>query len=351
MSYRLSELVDRFGGEWLGSDVVVSQVASLENADSSHISFLSNPKYRKQLSTSRAGAIIVEASLRDAITVPRIVCANPYLYFAKVSSLLNPRGRPAPGIHPSAVIHSSAVVDASAHIGPHVSIGEGVVVGADCILHPGVQLAAYVQLGSGCELHANVVIYQDCILGNRVTLHSGAVIGADGFGLAWDADHWFKIPQIGRVLIGDDVEIGASTTVDRGALNDTIIEEGAKLDNQIQIGHNVVIGAHSALAGCVGVAGSTRIGRYCTFGGSAMILGHLDIADKVNVMAGTLVGKSIRQAGTYTGWYPVQKHEDWLTNASHLRHLDALAKRVKELEIKIAQLDTQGEHNKEGDKP
>jgi UDP-3-O-[3-hydroxymyristoyl] glucosamine N-acyltransferase len=190
-----------------------------------------------------------------------------------------------------------------------------------------------------CLLYANVTIYHDCVIGDRVILHAGAVIGADGFGIAMEAGRWHKIPQIGRVCIGDDVEVGANTTIDRGALDDTVIEEGVKLDNQIQIGHNCRIGAHTAIAGCAGIAGSTRIGRYCRIGGSAMIGGHLEIADHVEIGGATAVPKSILKPGTYTAVYPMSTHQDWLKNAAHIRHLDALAARVRDLERRLADLE------------
>ncbi|GAB3266877.1 UDP-3-O-(3-hydroxymyristoyl)glucosamine N-acyltransferase [Chitinimonas naiadis] len=339
MTYRLSDFTARLGGDLIGEDVLIRQVATLEAAQADELGFLANPKYRKQLAASSAGAVVVGPDAQDLTDKPRIVVKNPYLYFARVSSLLNPPRRPAAGIHPSAVIAADAQVAANASIGPFVTIGANAIIGSDVVIEAGCRIGAEVAIGEGGWLHPNVVVYHDCHIGRRVTIHSGAVIGADGFGNAWDGEGWYKIPQIGRVLIGDDVEIGASTTVDRGALGDTVLEDGVRLDNQIQIGHNVHIGKHTAMAGCVGVAGSTRIGAYCTFGGSAMILGHLEIADRANIMAGTLIGKSILKAGTYVGQYPVQSHEDWLANASHLRRLDAMAKRLKELERKIGRQD------------
>ncbi|PHV13121.1 UDP-3-O-(3-hydroxymyristoyl)glucosamine N-acyltransferase [Chitinimonas sp. BJB300] len=342
--YRLSDFVARFGGELLGTDVAIRQVAALETAKSDEIGFLANPKYAKQLGNTTAGAVVLSTKSRASTDKPRIVVADPYLYFARISTLLNPPARPASGVHPSAVLAAGVMVDATAHIGPFVSVGEGSHIGANCILEAGCRVGSDVVLGDGTWLHANVVVADRSQLGQRVIVHPGAVIGSDGFGNAWTGEGWFKIPQIGRVLIGDDVEIGAATSIDRGALGDTIIEDGVRLDNQIQIAHNVHIGKHTAMAGCVGVAGSTRIGAYCTFGGSAMILGHLEIADRVNIMAGTLVGKSILKAGTYVGQYPVQSHEDWLANASHLRRLDAMAGRLKQIERRVGRDDAeQGE--------
>ncbi|HEY9102104.1 UDP-3-O-(3-hydroxymyristoyl)glucosamine N-acyltransferase [Chitinimonas sp.] len=339
MSFRLSDFVAKLGGELVGDDLAIRQVAALETARADELGFLANPKYRKQLADSAVGAVVLAPEASELTDKPRIVVKNPYLYFAKVSALLNPPVRPDNGVHPSAIVAPDASLADDVSIGPYVTIGAGARIGSGTVIEAGCRIGAGVEIGEGGWLYPNVVIYHGCQLGQRVTIHSGVVIGADGFGNAWDGEAWFKIPQIGRVLIGNDVEIGASTTVDRGALGDTVLEDGVRLDNQIQIAHNVHIGKHTAMAGCVGVAGSTHIGAYCTFGGSAMILGHLEIVDRVNVMAGTLVGKSVLKPGTYVGQYPVQSHEDWLANASHLRRLDAMAQRLKELERRIGRQD------------
>lgn len=337
--YRLDEIVERFGGDLIGDGTLrVRQVASLEKALSDQIAFLANPKYRKQLQATQAGALILSPAAAQACDRPRIVCANPYAYFARVARLLNPPRETPPGMHPSAVVETGlppgVSVGAGAYVGTGARIGEGTVIGPGCVVGQGVIL------GAGSLLYANVTLYPGCIVGARAIIHSGAVIGADGFGLAREDDgSWSKIPQIGRVLIGDDVEIGANTTIDRGALDDTVIEDGVKLDNQIQIAHNVHIGAHTAMAGCVGVAGSARIGRRCTVGGAAMILGHLTIADDVNVSAATLVTKSIAERGTYSGGMPFEPHRKWLKNAVHLRQLDAMADRIRALEEQLAQME------------
>jgi UDP-3-O-[3-hydroxymyristoyl] glucosamine N-acyltransferase len=338
--YTLNEIVARFGGEVQGeASVRIAQVATLESAQADQISFLAHPRYRRQLEHTRAGAVIVSRATADLTQRPRIVCEDPYAYFARLSAFLNPpRPRP-PGIHPSAAVHPSARVDPSACIGPFAAVAAGAVVGARTALEPGSSVGENARIGADCLLYANVAVYHDCVIGDRVILHAGAVVGADGFGIAWEGGHWHKIPQIGRVVIGDDVEVGANTTIDRGALDDTVIEQGVKLDNQIQIGHNCRIGAHTAIAGCVGIAGSTHIGRYCRIGGSAMIGGHLEIADKVEIGGATAVAKSLNQAGTYTGLYPVSAHPDWLRNAAHIRHLDALVERVRALEKRLAELE------------
>jgi UDP-3-O-[3-hydroxymyristoyl] glucosamine N-acyltransferase len=298
----LGQIVARLGGRVAGdAATVVHQVASLENAEARHISFFTGVRHRAKLAATRAGALIVGADGEGETTRPRIVADNPYLYFARVSQLFNPVVAQPAGVHPSAVVAKSA------KLGARVSIGAGCVIGED------------VEIGEDSCLYPRVVLYAGCKLGKRVIAHSGVVIGADGFGIADDGGRWVKIPQIGGVRIGDDVEIGANTTIDRGALDDTVIEEGVKLDNQIQIGHNTRIGAHTAIAGCVGIAGSADIGRHCTFGGAAMILGHLKIVDHVNISAGTFVSRSILKPGTYTGIYPVDEHDNWARAAAWLR--------------------------------
>lgn len=332
-SHSLGSIVERFGGELIGDrNILITQIAPLDLAQPCHLSFLAQLKYRSQLQKTKAGAVILGREARDLTLLPRIVCDDPYVYFAKVSAFLNPLKALLPGIHPSAVIAANARVPASATIGAHAFIGENVVLGERAVIGPGCCLGNGVKIGEATFLHPRVVIYHECVIGDRVVLHSGAVIGSDGFGMAMDEGRWLKIPQIGRVIIGNDVEIGANTTVDRGAMGDTVIEDGVRLDNQIQIGHNVHIGAHTAIAACVGIAGSTKIGRYCRIGGAAMIGGHLQIADNVTISGATAVAKPISKAGTYTSVYPFESHSEWLKNAAHLRHLHELAKKIRELE-------------------
>lgn len=339
ISYRLSDVVAQLGGRVQGDgEVCITQVATLENARPDQISFLSNSKYRGQLADTRAGAIILGEADAHATVLPCIVSDNPYAYFAKVSALFNPPPRFGSGVHPSAIIDATAKISDSASIGQNVVIEAGASVAADSVIGAGCYIGANVIVGNKVRLYPRVTIYHDCVLGNNLIVHAGVVIGADGFGIAMDKERWVKVPQIGRVVIGDDVEIGANTTIDRGALDDTVIEEGVKLDNQIQVAHNVRIGAHTAIAGCVGIAGSAIIGRHCLIGGGARILGHLQLADHVEIAANTLVGKSIREAGAYAAIYPFSKAEDWRKNAVHLRHLDALSQRVKKLEQEITLL-------------
>jgi len=338
-SFSLAELAGRFGGTVLGDAALrIRQVAPLDTAGPEDLSFLTNRKYQKLLSSTRAAAVLLSEESAAATQLPRIVCKNPYATYARIAALINPETRPSAGIHAKAVVDAQATIAASASVGPcaviekGTEIGDEAVVGANCFVGEGVRIGAH------SRLHPHVTIYHDCVIGERVVLHSGAVIGADGFGMAMDEGSWLKIPQTGRVVIGDDVEVGASTTIDRGALDDTVIEEGVKLDNQIQIGHNCHIGAHTAIAGCTGIAGSTRIGRYCMLGGNAMISGHLTIADRVVVSGATVVTKSITTPGTYTSVFPIQPHAQWLKNAALVRHLHDLMKRVRCLEDEVKKL-------------
>ncbi len=330
--YRLDELVARLGGELIGDGATsVRRVATLDRAGPEDIAFLANPRYASSLASSAAAAVIVAPAAREGTSRPRIVVEDPYLYYARVAQLLYPPGRPPVGVDLTARIESSlpesVVVGPGASVAADVMLGEGVVVG------PGCHIGQGTRIGANTRLHANATIYHECVIGEDCIVHSGAVIGSDGFGFARQRDgSWVKIPQVGRVVIGNDVEIGANTTIDRGAIDDTVIGDGVKLDNHIQIAHNVRIGDRTAIAGCVGIAGSTTIGERCMIGGQAGIIGHLRIADDVVISAGTLVTKSIRQAGVYTANLPLQEHAEWARNFAHLRHLDALNDRIRRLE-------------------
>ena len=317
-SLTLAQIASQLGGRVAGDPgVLIRQVGSLEGAGAGQIAFLVNPKFRAQLSATRASAVVLGADAETFTTLPRIVADNPYAYFARVSQLFNPVVLQPPGVHPAASVAASARLGQRVSIGAGCAIGEGAEIGDDSCLYPGV------------------VIYPGCRIGVRAIIHSGTVIGADGFGIAEDGGRWVKIPQIGSVRIGEDVEIGANCCIDRGALDDTVLGDGVKLDNQIQIGHNCHIGAHTAMAGCVAVAGSARIGSHCSIGAGALILGHLEICDHARVSAGTVISRSIREPGTYTGMYPADNHEAWLRNTAQVRHLDALAQRVRDLERKL----------------
>jgi len=333
----LREIVAALGGELLGpAELVIDGIGTLEGAGAATIAFLSNPRYRNQLDGSAAGCVIVAPGLRDAALArgAAIVTDDPYLYFARLTQWWARRTRPAPppGIHPSAQVDPGARVHASASIGAlavvetDAEIGEGAAIGAQCFVGRGARI------GMQALLHPRVVVSFGCTIGARSIVHSGAVIGADGFGLAPTADGYVKIEQLGAVRIGEDVEIGANTCIDRGALDDTVLEDGVKLDNLIQIGHNVRIGRHTAMAGCVGVAGSTRIGARCTIGGAAGIVGHLTIADDVHISAHSTVTASIATPGRYTGYFPLDENRRFEKNAATLRQLHALRDRIRALE-------------------
>ena len=339
MDLTLGELVGRLGGELLGDpSVVVRQIASLDRAGEGELAFLVSPKYRAALEASRASAFILPAKPADFTDRPRILTPDPYLYFARAAQLFNPPKAVPAGVHPSAVVGSelpaSVAVGPNAVIGADCRIGEGCVIGAGCLIGDGVAI------GAGSLLHAGVKVYDGCTIGARAILHSGAVIGADGLGFARDADkHWVKIPQIGGVVIGDDVEIGANTTVDRGALEDTVIGNGVKLDNLIHVAHNCRVGEDTIMAAMAGLAGSTTVGKRVQVGGKAGFSGHLEVGDDIVISADTNVTKSIDRPGVYTAMIPLQPHADWVKNFSHLRRLDAMAERVRELEKKLAEQD------------
>ncbi len=338
MGTRLGDLVDSLGGELIGDPALnVDGIAPLDTAGPSDITFLSNPKLRAQAAATQACALILSKAEHDKLPGyggARILSDNPYAYFAYAAQYFAARSAVpvAPGVHATAVIEAGAQVARSAHIGAHVSVAAGAVIGERCVIGAGCRIGRDARIGDDTVFHPNVSFLDDCHIGQRGIVQSGAVIGGDGFGFANERGRWIKIPQTGGVRIGDDVEIGANTTVDRGALGHTVIEEGVKLDNQIQIAHNCVIGAHTAMAGCVGVAGSAKIGKHCTFGGAAMVLGHLTIADHVHISSGSLVSRSIAEPGQYTGFYPLAKNADWEKTAAVVRQLDAMRDRVRELE-------------------
>ena len=337
-TYSLREITERFGGEVAGNpSVEVSRVATLETAEPGDIAFFSNERYLSQLKSTHAGAVILGEPARDATGLPRIVCRNPYAYFARVSALFNQERAPRPGVHPSAVVDAGATVGAGSEIGAFAVVERNARIGAGCLIGAGCYVGDGAGVGDGSRLQANVTVYHECMIGERALIHSGVVIGADGFGFAMEDGQWIKVPQIGRVVIGNDVEIGANTTIDRGTLDDTVIEDGVKLDNQIQVGHNVRVGAHTVIAAFAGIAGSARIGKRCRLGGGCGIAGHITVADDVVVSPFTLVGKPITQPGTYTGIYAFEPHSEWRQNAAQLRHLADFGKRMRALEKKPKQ--------------
>jgi UDP-3-O-[3-hydroxymyristoyl] glucosamine N-acyltransferase len=333
MGLTLGELAGHVGGELHGNPRCrISRVATLQDAGEGAISFLANRRYRKYLHTTRASAVILKAVHASDCPTATITVANPYAAYARVAALLYPEPAPPGGIHPGAVIGNNCRIDASACIGPGCIIEDEVVIGA------GVQLAAGCTVGRGCRigagsvLQSRVVVCDAVSIGQRVRVHPGAVLGSEGFGLAEEGGEWLKVPQLGSLRIGDDVEIGANTTIDRGALDDTVIDDGVKLDNQVHVAHNVRIGAHTAIAACTGISGSVRIGRHCRIGGGAGILGHLEIADHVTVTAMTMVAQSIGAPGVYSSGIPAQENMAWNRNIGNLRRLARLARRLSRLE-------------------
>ena len=345
----LQQIVAKLGGFIDESNVLnqpISRIASLNKAQSGAITFFNDTKYHAQLVNTQASAVIIKPEHAALTALPKIITNNPYAYFAKLSQLLNPFCVPAAGVHPSAQIDQTVNVPNSCSIGAfvviesHITIGENVVIGAGCIIERNCSIADYT------IIEPHVTIKHGTVIGKNCHLFSGCVIGNDGFGYAQDEKdgdrHWVKIPQVGRVIIGNHVDIGANTTIDRGTIDDTIIEEGVKLDNLIQIAHNCYIGAHTIIAGCTGIAGSAIIGKHCKIGGAAMILGHLSITDNVTISPGSMIMRSISNAGTYTALMPSQAHAEWLKTAANIRqltpHLAQLTDKIKDLEMLVEQL-------------
>jgi UDP-3-O-[3-hydroxymyristoyl] glucosamine N-acyltransferase len=331
--YTLAELAARFHLQLRGDGgLAIDGVGTLEAATAGQLAFLANPHYRTQLARTRAGAVVLRAADAEACRGACLIATDPYVAFAWIAALFERTAAPVPGVHPSAVVAASATVAASASVGPFCFVGDNAVVDAGAVLGPHCSVGERCHVGAQARLVARVTLVRDVTIGKRVLVHPGAVIGADGFGIAFDKDHWIKVPQLGGVRIGDDCEIGANTTIDRGALEDTVLEDDVRLDNQIQIAHNVTIGAHTAMAGCAAVAGSAKIGRNCLIGGGAGIVGHIRIADRVTITARTLVTHSIDAPGEYSSGTPVQDNRAWRRNAARFKHLDELARRVGQLE-------------------
>ncbi|VAW93492.1 UDP-3-O-[3-hydroxymyristoyl] glucosamine N-acyltransferase [hydrothermal vent metagenome] len=342
--FSLADLAERLGARLVGEGACrVSRVATLTSAGEGDIAFITHKRYRNQLADTCATAVLLsEADLgfvRDG--VHSLVVGDPYLAYARVARWLNPEPDEGHGVHPSVVVDPTADIHASAWIGPQCVIEAGVVIGADCRIGPGCVVGRDAVIGEGGRLVANVTICHGSLIGKRVLMHPGVVIGADGFGLANDQGHWVKIPQLGRVLIGDDVDIGANTTIDRGAIEDTVIEDGVKLDNLVQVAHNVRIGAHSAIAGCSGIAGSARIGKHCALGGGVGIVGHLQIADNVTVTGMSMVSHTITEAGVYSSGTPLQENAKWHRNYVRFKQLDDMARRLKRLEKQLEAKNTE----------
>ena len=335
----LGDLSRLLGAELLGApELAVSRIGPLESAGADTISFLSHPRYRSAMLASHAACVIVGPAMREAAAArgAALVCADPYLAFARLTQWWARRTRAvvAPGIHASAVIEQGAIIAASASVGPLAFVARGARIEAGAIIGGQGHVGEEAVVGEGTVLKPRVTLAYGCRIGQRCIVHSGAVIGADGFGFAQAEGRWEKVEQLGGVVIDDDVEIGANTCIDRGALEDTTLAEGVKVDNLVQIGHNVRVGAHTAFAGCVGVAGSARIGRHCTAGGGAIILGHLEIVDHVHITAATVVSRSIRKSGQYSGAFPFDDNASWEKNAATLRQLHTLRDRLRALEKK-----------------
>jgi len=316
------DLVKKLGGELIGdSNILINSVASLESAHKNSISFFNNPRYSDLLRTTKAAVVIVNRESLSFRSGVSIVIDNPYLYFAKVSQLLNPSKSLKKEVHKSAIIHPSCKLGLDIYIGPNVVIDENVSIDDGVVIHAGSMIEADSVIGKASVIHPHVVIKANTILGKNCTLYAGCVIGSDGFGYAKDDNKWLAIPQTGRVILGDNVDIGSNSTIDRGTLDDTIISSGVKIDNLVQIGHNCMIGENTIIAGCVGIAGSAKIGKNCAIGGAAMILGHLSITDNVTISPGSMITRSIKTSGTYTALMPFQDHEAWLKTAAKIRRL------------------------------
>jgi UDP-3-O-[3-hydroxymyristoyl] glucosamine N-acyltransferase len=335
MSKTLAQLTDYLSGELIGdADYVISGVGTLQKANSDQLAFLANSKYSKFLNDTKAGCVIIREEDKPYLQSQAIVVTDPYVAYAKAAALLFPLTNKQPSIHPSAIIATTATVDATAFVGPNVVIGENTDIGAGVNLSAGTVVGDDCVIGNDTIIEANVTLADNITIGARVLIHSGVVLGADGFGIALDNGKWIKVPQLGGVSVGDDVEIGANTTIDRGAIEDTVIGDGVKLDNQIQIGHNVIIGDHTVIAGCVGIAGSTTIGRYCAIGGGTGIGGHLQIADGVQLTGMTMVTKSITEKGSYSSGIPAEPTREWHRNVVRYRQSEKMVSRISALEKK-----------------
>jgi UDP-3-O-[3-hydroxymyristoyl] glucosamine N-acyltransferase len=333
MTMTLGELAVRFGCELRGDPAAtVETVASLAQADARAISFLANPKYVEQLKGTRAGAVILDARSAAHSPVAALVAANPHATFARVAGLLQPDPPLNPGVHPTAAVTAGAQIDASAEIAAHAFVGEGVRIGARCFVGPGSVVEHHAVIGDDTKLVAQAFIGRNVKLGVRCIVQPGAVIGADGFGFAPEKGTWIKVPQVGSVIVGDDVEIGANTTIDRGAIEDTVIEEGVKLDNLIMIAHNCRIGAHSALAACAAIAGSTTLGKRCILGGKVGLTGHITLCDDVVVLGTSFISHSISKPGVYSSALPSEEAGVWRRIVGRIKRLDSMARRLRALE-------------------
>jgi len=339
-SYSIAKIAEHLKARVIGDkSQIISSINSLEDAQAGEISFLSDKRMLQQLKDTQASAVLVNEAAAEHCPVTAIVVDNPYAAYARAASLLYPQRLHIPGIHPAAIVDDKATVDITAWVGPGTVVEAGAVIAADAQIGPNCVIGKNVQIGKQTTLVASVTINYDCKLGERNLVHPGTVIGSDGFGQANDRGKWVKIPQLGRVIIGDDVEIGANTAIDRGAINNTVIEDGVRLDNLIQIAHNVRIGADSVIAGQTGISGSTTIGKQCMFGGTVALAGHLSIADNVMIAGRSEVRQSIEEAGAYGSGTPLEPMKKWLKSSARFKQLDEMSKRISALEKKLAQLE------------
>lgn len=337
MSRTLADLAGEIGGEVHGdADCVIAGVATLSDAQEGDLAFIAGRRYADDLTGTRASAVILTQEYLSSCPVNAIVVADAYLGYARAAALLHPPVVPRRGVHPTAVVSSAAELGDNVAVGAHTVIEPGAVIGANVCVGPGCYIGENARLGADSRLVANVTICHGTIVGQRALIHPGAVLGSDGFGFANDAGTWVKVPQLGVVRVGDDVEIGANTTIDRGAMTDTVLEDGVKVDNLVQIAHNVQIGAHTAIAGCTGIAGSAKIGKHCALGGGVGISGHLELADNVVVSGMSLVTKSIKSPGVYASGLPMQEVSAWRKSIVRIRQLDELARRLKSLEQRLS---------------
>ena len=332
-TYTLGEIADFLSVKLVGDkDCQIHGLGTLSNAGPGQLSFLSNKSYLDQLASSSASAIILEENLADRVSTNLLISAQPYVSFAHASALFADDPGAEPGIHETALVADNVELPASVSVGPYVVIESGVSIGEGSCIGAGSFIGNGSSIGSGCHLYNNVTLYRGSKIGNKVIVHSAAVIGADGFGFAFDGKKSVKIHQLGAVVIGDDVEIGAGTTIDRGSMDDTVIEQGVKIDNQVQIGHNTRVGEHSVICGCTAIAGSANIGKYCVLGGASGMTGHISIADGVQVSAMSLVNRSITEPGTYSSGTGQMKTSDWKRAVVRFQQLDSFSSRLKELE-------------------
>jgi UDP-3-O-[3-hydroxymyristoyl] glucosamine N-acyltransferase len=337
-NFSLQDIASKIGATVKGDAACrVFAINTIQDAVEGEIAFLSNPKYQHYLKSTKASAVILSRELAEACPVNALIMDNPYLGFAKVAQMLDTTPQQKPGIDSTAVIDASANIHPSASIGPHVVIDKNVVIGSDVQIGAGCYIGADSKIGDKSRLFANVSIYHGVTIGSNAIIHSGTVIGADGFGFANEQGAWIKIPQLGGVVIGDDFECGANCTIDRGAIKDTVIGNGVKLDNLCHLAHNVSFGSHSAMAAYSGVAGSSKVGDYCTISGRVTILGHIELEDGVHVTAGSQVSKSLKK-GAYSSGTPLMENREWKRNVTRIRQLDEMSKKIKQLEKALAEL-------------